>query len=615
MPAVKFGGYVYKVALGAQPQLAETHDTLSCRPKFPVKISKTPIWLHQTRKVLISGQDSENRPRQLLQQPRDAVRSSTANRRLEITDDNVIGCPKLLNKFFPSIANPAKIAIAGSGFAGTDCAASILTELHTKRIRTPIALTMFEKSSYKQRGGGLAYGEETAGEEHYLNLQVGRVSYHADKPADATRWLQRRYPNDNISAASPIRRRDYGGGYMKFVLRRALYNAPVGSTLAKEQDEVTNAVSKVDSVVLETKSGKSSEYTAVILATGHLAAEIPNYVADEMSSLPSVVVGQYASDSVNKLISRIKENPFCTLLVNGSGLSGSDAVLTAAHHGHKGPVYIVSRNSYRNFTYPKDYADRPLTVFTSPLKKSPFERIFDHTVTAQEFNSSFQKALGGVVSQVKKIDSQFDDNIATEKALEIMRPYIAKAIGELSDSTKKHFLTEQKTYLTAKRIGVVSKTGDVVEGLRKMKQLKFVAAGIESVEGDKDQVALSLSNGGSLLGDIVVFSNGSNNSYDDTDKLPPLWKNLLNAGAAQSNPLGGVRANADGQLLTAAGNAHPHVYVVGVPASGSEAENGEVGPFTLNIPTIRGASKSIATSVVDTIFNLSQTELHRSHSI
>src|SRR5437762_13609851 len=74
------------------------------------------------------------------------------------------------------------VVIIGGGFTGTVTAIRLIHNA-TK----PLEITFLEKTEEK-RHRGVAYSRDTAGWEHLLNIQAGRITAFREDPNDFMQW-------------------------------------------------------------------------------------------------------------------------------------------------------------------------------------------------------------------------------------------------------------------------------------------------------------------------------------------------------------------------------------------------------------------------------------------
>jgi uncharacterized NAD(P)/FAD-binding protein YdhS len=571
-------------AYAALPSLTSAMSSLRSR------LISASNWSPQTARASLqrSGlQHSKMHPDQL-------VRKTNRLQAQNAVDDLVVGT-KFLEKKYPSTSDMPKIAVIGGGYAGTVTSAQTMKYL--EKARKPAAITIFEKDVESQRGGGLAYGHSTAGKEHFLNLQNGRVTYDRELPEDCTNWLATRYPKRKITTSTKISRRDYRDYLINRLLSR-LSHAPVGTQLNWEQSEVLSINNQESHVRIDTPD-KTENYDAVVVATGHLPLQAPTQVKN-IAHLKNVIVGQYARTSRERMAEIIQSNPNCNIIVIGCGLSSFDAILTAQELGHRGKLFAISRGGYRHFSYPEGYIHS-----TIDLPKPDEISQIDKMTTVAEFEFLALESFTKAMIEVKKIEPKIDNGLAHEKILKAMEPYFVELFERLSPDVASTILIKHKSLLTANRVGVIPEIGEIISKAENEGRVEFISSSITSAE-NKDEIQVCLGNGRVLNGALLVISAGSENNYNYTqiDTLPKLWGNLISQGVAAPHALGGVQANPQAQLLGSTGRPHDRIYVSGVPVTGEAiVKRGRVGPFVMNTGEIRDWSKVVAKNMVETIFN------------
>lgn len=218
------------------------------------------------------------------------------------------------------------IAIVGGGFSGTMVAAHL-----ARHLDDGVSVTLFEPDTV---GRGAAYG--TRHPQHLLNTRAAAMSAFDAEPDHFVRWLGSR------GAPAGFVSRQLYGEYLSDVARRA-FERP---RFAHVPDAVLRVRAQSDGgFAIETGRGVDYDAEHVVLATG---TPLPSasFLPDNVKRHPGYVADPWRFDyrAVGGHV-----------LLIGSGLTALDALVALEACGHRGAVYVVSRNG----RFPRVHAEPP----------------------------------------------------------------------------------------------------------------------------------------------------------------------------------------------------------------------------------------------------------------
>lgn len=260
------------------------------------------------------------------------------------------------------------VAIIGGGFSGTMVAAHLARHLDDSA-----SVTLFEAEPV---GRGAAYG--TRHREHLLNTRAAAMSAFDAEPDHFVRWLGwRGGPHQFLS-------RQLYGEYLTEIARRA-FERP---RFAHVADAVLRIREQNDgSFAIATCRGVDFEADLVVLATGTplpasgflplSLTEHCGYVADPWRFDYRVVGGH--------------------VLLIGSGLTALDALVALEASGHRGSIYVVSRNG----RFPQVHAEPAQRYDAVPALEAASARALvrsfrRHVVAAKERGFDWRSVVDAV---------------------------------------------------------------------------------------------------------------------------------------------------------------------------------------------------------------------------
>lgn len=445
-----------------------------------------------------------------------------------------------------------RVAIVGGGAAG------VLAAVHLRRSKPDAQITLIDASG--RPGTGAAYG--TSDPSHLLNVPAQRMSAWPDDPDHFCRWLDERAVT---SAESFAPRLAYG---------RYLQEQLAGAEVRIETAEVVKLVPG-PTVRAVLNDGRSLSADAVVLATGRPEGGMPDSLERAFAPVLAsgthgkVVVDPWAPGALAALGARRPSN----VLVVGSGLTGVDVALHLIARG--ATVTLLSRHGElpRRFRATGAPAQLPNIDALGP------EASLEQLRTALAADLAFARQSGCDWRQV----------------IDAVRPRTARLWRALGWEDQRRFLREDLRQWEVRRHRMPPTIADAVYAAIDNGQLVVEAGEVADVSLRGNAVELVVTTGERSIrrrGDAVVVATGT--AWDRRSlQRSPLWTNLLATDIASLHPSGiGVRLDADGYLIDAAGATVPGIVCIGSIRQGELWE-------TTAIPEIRAQAAAVAELVAD----------------
>ncbi|MFM9088089.1 MAG: FAD/NAD(P)-binding protein, partial [Cyanobium sp.] len=227
--------------------------------------------------------------------------------------------------------SPPLIAILGAGFSGTMVACHLL-----RRAQRPLSIALIDRSG--RFGAGIAYGTTELG--HLLNVSTGAMSAWPDDPSHLLRWLDlNREVLDQQGMAPSV---------ATSFLPRRIYGLYVQSILDEAESQAGSlvALQRITAELVDLEPISPGGYR--LLFEGH-SPLVADQVVLAYGNSPSPAVTQ-----PNDLI-RHGWQPNATgdlaadasVLLQGTGLTMVDTVVSLVKQGHQGPILALSRRGHQ----------------------------------------------------------------------------------------------------------------------------------------------------------------------------------------------------------------------------------------------------------------------------
>jgi uncharacterized NAD(P)/FAD-binding protein YdhS/uncharacterized protein YjbI with pentapeptide repeats len=527
----------------------------------------------------------------------------TSNNKSDASKDTIPPQKPIIDSLPPKFSddNSPKVAIVGSGFAGTITAIRIL-QFARKKLNIVIVHDKLD-----EKYGGLAYGHSTLGDYHYLNIQAGRLSLFREDPFDFMKWAN-----------------EYAGTFTEFTaVRRKVYGDYIKQrfTEAKEQSknvvEIRECYGKVIDItedndssdielnILDLSNGSLSQVSVdqVILATGHEQPIVPSSIS-ETTKQHSYFFSSPFDKKIEQLKSFLAEKKICIL---GTGLTAYDAALKLKDLGFKGKISLYSRNGLTHGQYAPEHSHDSIPIPLPEVEKNPS-------------NADLEKEFLNVLNKGKKFLKDYhgieENSFAEERTLKAMEPWISGLIDKSDASSVAPFLQKLKSFLTTNRTSVVSEVGHEIEELKLSEAPSLTIEknfDIITVEKFKENQFIVIAKKDNQLSttnfDAVIVCMGWESDYEKVDSI--VWKLLMEKGIAQPQKKTklGIEVNKFGELIGEEKTSR-NILAVGPMRQGDEmARRGRVGAFVYSIGTIRNQAVFTALRVLQHIESRELIEL------
>ncbi|WP_156688085.1 FAD/NAD(P)-binding protein [Mycobacterium sp. Marseille-P9652] len=445
-----------------------------------------------------------------------------------------------------------RVAIVGGGAAG------VLTAVHLRRRKPDAQITLIDASG--RPGTGAAYG--TNDPTHLLNVPAARMSAWPDDPDHFCRWLDER-------AVTPAE-----GFAPRLAYGRYLQEQLAAADVRFETAEVVN-LAPGDPVRVELNDGRSISADAVVLASGRPEGGMPDSLERafapvlESGTDGKVVVDPWAPGALTALAARRPAN----VLVVGSGLTGVDVALHLMARG--ATVTLLSRHG----ELPRRFRATGAPTELPHIDALPPEVSLEQLRTALAADLEHAREFG----------------LDWRQVIDALRPRTARLWRSLGWEDQRRFLREDLRQWEIRRHRMPPTIADAIYAAVDKGQLVVEAGEVAEVSLRGNGVELAVTTDERSVrrhGDAVVVATGA--AWDRRAlQRSPLWASLLANEVASMHPCGiGVRLDADGHLIDAAGAAVPNIVCIGSIRQGELWE-------TTAIPEIRAQAAAIAELLAD----------------
>jgi uncharacterized NAD(P)/FAD-binding protein YdhS len=449
------------------------------------------------------------------------------------------------------------VAIVGGGCSG----ALVATQLLQNGFSGNILLV----EARPRLGHGLAYS--TPFDQHLLNVPAGNMSAFPDEPGHFLAWLRaRKWPAAEPQTFAP--RRIYGE-YIEETLHAAI-RAHGRGAFCHIPAEVVDIHVALDGVVLTLNDGSTAEAMKVVLALGNPASsaiENISSLGDRWQASP------WIGDALKVRFAGER------ILIVGAGLTAVDCAL--ALHGQEFPckTYMISRRAL----LPQVHASPALTGRTGTrgvdLRGLPSPApVFEH--------ANIRLIFRQMRADIRHLH---ETGACWRTAVDALRPVSNTIWKRLPLTDRKRFLRHLKAYWEPHRHRMAPQVSCRMDELRALGKVEVIAGRIrESTEkGNALVIRIEQRRSGQRLlhVDRAINCTGIHEDYRNSPRL--LIRRLIKSGLASANDLGiGFRADDQGALIDARGNASPYLFTLGPPLRGGLFE-------TTAVPEIRLQAKAL----------------------
>jgi uncharacterized NAD(P)/FAD-binding protein YdhS/glyoxylase-like metal-dependent hydrolase (beta-lactamase superfamily II) len=453
--------------------------------------------------------------------------------------------------------SPPLIAILGAGFSGTMVACHLL-----RRAQRPLSIALIDRSG--RFGAGIAYATTEPG--HLLNVSTGAMSAWLDDPSHLLRWLD--LNRDLLDAEGMAQ--SVAGSF----LPRKIYGLYLQSILDEAESQAGSSVvvQRIIAELVDLEPISPSGYRLVFEGHSPLVAD---QVVLAYGNSPSAVVTQpndairhgWQPNATRDLASD------ASVLLQGTGLTMVDAVVSLVKQGHQGPILALSRRGHQPL--PHKIAP-PMGVWLDPAAAP---------VTAMALWRVVRRRARQAIQEVGDWRPVIDG----------LRPITWQLWSRLPLREQQRFLRHAAVVWDVHRHRISPRIHQQLQQLQRSGQLRFIAARVLDVHPVGARLRVEVCPRGSFLKqslevDRLIQCTGLPSI--GSAQLPPLLESLRQRGLLTPDPLGiGLAVSDQGELLQESGTIAPGLYTLGTPLRGQRWES-------IAVPELREQAKALARALL-----------------
>lgn len=512
-----------------------------------------------------------------------------------------------------------RIAIAGAGASGT--LAAIQTAIQAKE---PVEIVLIEARE-DRRSGGVAYGAEDAGIEHYTNIAIERMSLDQllenkissnDKispylkleewlnaPEIRDTWpdeIRMHYAKHQFEENNACPRVLYQL-YLDDMLHAIERNAPevqLNELSGRVNDiQSTKHLSNVSVQPIDRETGRTKETITILanetlIATGN--AHVKRHPAENQALLSSAryVQDQWSETGkarMQEMAKKSKETD--NIAIIGTSLSAYDAAVSLVKAGYKGHITMVSRNAHEHFIY---------------AEENDPEHVYLENYEAVLEAKTIPEAIQALVHCYHSTLAANEDN-TPEDILTTMQEHVPKMLKHFKGQEEevRNVLKRFNSLISTLRVGVSHEIGSEIQRMKDKGRLDVVQADIQNMSAEAGFSTITMrikepykDNAENLKLNGIISCLGR--SYES-----PLVNQLMGRGDIIEHPLGlGIALDDGGKVLSGKGDKEhtPHLYALGPMCTGKVMEStGTFGPPMSAIPMIRSQAREVAKAMLKSL--------------
>jgi uncharacterized NAD(P)/FAD-binding protein YdhS len=435
------------------------------------------------------------------------------------------------------------IAIIGGGVSGT------LTAFHLVRQGTAARVILIDQRP--DFGLGLAYS--TPSLRHLLNVPAGKISALPDQPDHFLIWLRRNHDPD--ATEKTFAPRAVFGRYIQSLLKST-------SQLEQEVATVVDVRLQNAGAVLTLDNGCELWADRVVLATGDFDPAPLQGITKAASDAGLYRHNAWAAETYEGL------DPFATVALIGTGLTGVDVVLRLRELGHRGRIIALSRHGI----FPNRHDDYiSLSSSAIPL---------DTPATCVAYLRALRAAIRGGAEWRAAIDS--------------LRETTNELWLRLSIKEKKRFRRHLQRRWEVLRHRRAPPIADVIDSELRNGTLEIREGHLKTVDVSAAGAYITLrtqDDRESFFADRVINCTGPRMNYRRIPSI--LLQNMFSRGLVTPGPLGtGLHCLQDGAVIDTAGHASEIIFNLGPGRLGDLLES-------IAIPEIRQQAVELASTLAD----------------
>ncbi len=459
------------------------------------------------------------------------------------------------------IGRGRSVVVIGAGAAGAMVAIQLCESAARRRI--PFDLTLIDPAP--EAGRGKAYA--TPDTRHRLNVPAGNMSCYPDDPGHFARWLCTH--GEPAGTPADFAQRYRYGAYLADTLGRAIMAAQDVVTVRRLRARAIGChfiprPEGGERTRIELSEGPAVDADSVVLATGPFAADA-GWAPASLRDCDRFIADPWAPGALDAALDKADRDD---VLLVGTGLTAIDMAL--ALDRPRRTVHALSRHG----RLPQAHAVAPLPAASCPPLNGlslPGLRaaVHEHIARVMRSHGDWRPALDG------------------------LRPVTAQLWASLSAEERAEFIERDGSLWNAHRHRMPPATAETVSRMRRTRRLRPYAGRITDVTRQAaGPLSVTLDDRGeerTLTVGWVLDCTGPGLRLPDT--TDPLWRSLLDGGAAVAGPIGmGVSTQA-GRLTDAHGHATRALWTLGAPRRGELWE-------TTAVPEIRVQAEDIAKAVL-----------------
>lgn len=502
------------------------------------------------------------------------------------------------------------IAVVGGGAAGASVTHYLVRSLEERSPGLAVKIKVYEKRGVI--GPGLAYQRDN--DALLMNMVSRDASLFSDEPENFWRWLarteQQQYKQYVLSgsAMSPegYVPRGLFGCYLRQIFERVTHDAEeAGIEISKHYAEVVGIRKMGARFDLIVATGESASFDYVVLCTGNTKpidfynlSGHARYINDPYPVQP--YLGKMAPDDRVAII--------------GTQLTAADVAIVLAHHGHQGPITMVSRSaelpSIRSMLKPYKLQFMTLQNLKALREKSKGSISIRDALRLlrREFatvGADWREVLfktSDMKEPQKYFENALNNSLQTQPwqwvmvAVDHVIEYFWDA---LTEDGKAKFMTNYHRNWNSRRAPLPVTTAYKLHALTIQGQLKFMP-GIQSIDVNDQGVFhanFAVNRGAEDKAlktekfDWVINATGPSRDVEESLENN-ISSDLLSSGLAVKNPHGGVIVDfATSAVMDAEGVLDRQLYTIGQLACGTYY-------FVSSLEMISMRARSVAHSLV-----------------